>query len=216
MVCKTCGTECGDESVCPMCGCNPNEEFGVDMGGESANNAPRQTTSDGPVGAIPQNNNQHDEPVDPIKEKKSLPGMGWFKFTIYFSLWANMALNILNAILMWTGASYGVDVERVYEVFPSLKGTDVFIGVLYLALAVYAIFVRIRLANFKKGSPMLLHILVAANLGITLLYAIIASGITGISFGELISGNIAQMIGVAVLLVVNIVYYNKHADLFDE
>ena len=213
MICKTCGNECGDESVCPFCGCNPNEEFGVDIGGESASNTVRKEASR--PNSAPQNDQQGGE--ESITEaKKSLPGLGWFKFTIYFSLWANLALNLLNAILMWTGFTYGVEAEQVYRAFPTLKVTDIFIGVLYLALAVYAVIVRTRLANFKKGSPMLLHILVGANLGITVLYAMIASGITGISFASLISGSIAQLMGVAVLLVVNIIYYKKHADLFNE
>lgn len=215
MVCKTCGAECGDESVCPFCGCNPNEEFGADIGGESTGDTVREETSRPTVDSAPQNNPQGEK--ESITEvKKSLPGLGWFKFTIYFSLWANLGLNLLNAFLMWTGFTYGVDAEQIYRAFPTLKGTDIFIGVLYLALAVYAIIVRIRLANFKKGSPMLLHILVGANFGITVLYAMIASGITGISFVRLISGSITQLMGVAVLLVINIIYYKKHADLFNE
>ena len=207
MICKTCGNECGDESICPFCGCNPNEEFGV----ESIDDTPTQTINSSAT-ATPQNNT----PQTVSGSTAPQNGMKWFKFTIYFSLWANMVLNIINAMMMFTGGTYGGDAHYVYEAFPSLKGVDVFFGVLYLGLAVFAVIVRFRLANFKKGSPLLAHILVGTNAGIFLLYAMVASGITGIAFFELISDSIGSIIGMVVLLIWNINYFNKRADLFTD
>ena len=165
MICKTCGNECGNASECPFCGCNPNEEFGVD----SINNTPTQTINNSAT-ATPKNNAPQTASSSATPEQ----GMKWFKFMIYFSLWANMVLNIINAIMMWTGSAYGSEAHYVYEAFPSLKGIDGFFGFLYLCLAVFAVIVRFRLAKFKAGSPLLAHIFVGANAGVFLLYAMVA------------------------------------------
>ena len=207
MICKTCGNECGNASECPFCGCNPNEEFGVD----SISNMPAQSINKSAT-VTPQNS----APQTPSSSAVPEQGMKWFKFMIYFSLWANMALNIINAIMMWTGSVYGNDAPYVYKAFPSLKGVDGFFGFLYLGLAVFAVIVRFRLAKFKAGSPALAHIMVAINAGVLLLYAMVASGVTGIAFFELISDSIGSIIGMVVLLIWNINYFNKRADLFKE
>ena len=212
MICKTCGNEVGNASECPFCGCNPNEEFGV----EGIGNTPTQITNNSATDSLQSNAKPNN--ASQTANANAIPelGMKWFKFMIYFQLWANMVLNIYNGVMVFTGSLYGVDSLEVYNVFPTMKGVDVFFGLLYFGLAAFAVIVRFRLAKFKKGSPLLAHILLCANMGILILYAMVASGATGISFSELISEDIVSIVSLIPLLIWNITYYNKRADLFIE
>ena len=82
-------------------------------------------------------------------------GMKWFKFIIYFQLWAGMLVNLVTAGKYFTGAYYEGNAEMVYRVFPALQPLDIVMGVVCLALAVYAVVVQRALAKFRAKGPML-------------------------------------------------------------
>lgn len=138
--------------------------------------------------------------------------MKWFKFMIYFQLFLNAFLNLCNAVLYCTGAQYGNDADMVYAAFGGLRILDVLMGVICLVLAVYSILVRFQLAKFKKSAPMLLYILLACNAGSNLFYSISSSIVIGQNL--LTAYTVGNIIGIAVLLVLNVVYFNKRKSLF--
>ncbi len=80
--------------------------------------------------------------------------MKWFKFIIYFQLWASMLVYLVTAGKYFTGAYYEGNAEMVYRFFPALQPLDIVMGVVCLALAVYAVVVQRALAKFRaKGAP---------------------------------------------------------------
>ena len=56
------------------------------------------------------------------------PPMKWFKFLIYFSLFAGAALNLINGITTILGTQYGEHAELVYATFGSLRTFDIVCG----------------------------------------------------------------------------------------
>lgn len=138
--------------------------------------------------------------------------MKWFKFIIYFQLWAGMLVNLVTAGKYFTGAYYEGNAEMVYRFFPALQPLDIVMGVVCLALAVYAVVVQRALAKFRAKGPMMYYLMYIVNTAVTVLYLIIGSIIIGQSaFTAEVAGSI---IGSIVMLFVNIPYFNNRKHLF--
>ncbi len=145
--------------------------------------------------------------------------MAWFKFLIYFMLFANAAINIFTAVTYLTGSVYlgedmtMSDVEALYMFYPTAKMIDVIYGVLLIALAAYAIFTRFQLSGFKRRGPFLFILMYVLNLVIGLLHGIsimftFETGLLGfISF-------VPSIITSVVMIFVNVVYFRKREELF--
>lgn len=134
---------------CPNCGNNAEEaaKFCVVCGTKLvADDGEQVETADPEVIIRP------DQPVLP----KVKQGMGFYKFVIYFQLFAVAALNVVNAIAAVMGSQYllsGVSYQSIaYTYQPIMRYIDLFYGFLYLGLAVYSIYVRTKLVKFKKNA----------------------------------------------------------------
>ncbi|MBE5811597.1 MAG: hypothetical protein E7318_11785 [Clostridiales bacterium] len=148
--------------------------------------------------------------------EKSTPApsypMKWHNFLIYFSLWAGGILNAINGLTYLTGSVYGSDADYIYRYYDGLKGMDMFYGVAVIALGVLLIITRFQLAGYKAKGPSMLTICYIATLAISVLYGIIAAGITGLSLMELIN---PASIGTSIAMIfINKNYYDKRSDLF--
>ena len=151
-------------------------------------------------------------PANPLDDAR---GMKWFKFIIYFQLFASAVLNTISAITFLTGAHYQGMADQVYSYFHGLKGLDVFYGILLLALAGFAIFVRQRLAKFRRNGPLLYYVLMIVSIVVSFIYLIAGSSILHVSLGEVMdASSLASIVTSIVMLVVNIIYFKKRADLF--
>lgn len=142
--------------------------------------------------------------------------MKWYKFLIYFSLFFSAVINLISGILQITGMNYnisGADASAVYLYYGSgLKIIDVLFGIFVIALAVYAIYVRFRLAGFRQNGPTSYYILLAANAIGSTLYYIAASFVTGIMMFD--SSTITTLVSSIAMLALNVVYFNKRSQLF--
>ncbi|MGO5077628.1 hypothetical protein ACTQ3J_07365 [Oscillospiraceae bacterium LCP25S3_E3] len=145
--------------------------------------------------------------------------MAWFKFLIYFMLFANAAINIFTAVTYLTGSVYlgedmtMSDVEALYMFYPTAKMIDVVYGVLLIALAAYAIFTRFQLSGFKRRGPFLFILMYVLNLVIGLLYSI--SIMFTLGAGPLDYISLAPSIITSVVMIfVNVVYFRKREELF--
>ena len=141
-------------------------------------------------------------------------GMKWFKFIIYFALWAGALLNIVNGIRQITGNIYlseGVSPETIYEAFPNLKGADVLLGLISCALGIFQIATRFSLAHYKTYAPTMLHVSYVFVIIFDVISSIVVSSITGI---ETFSTIVASLIGTIICLVINVKYFNNRKHLF--
>lgn len=123
-----------------------------------------------------------------------------------------MLVNLVAAGKYFTGAYYEGNAEMVYRVFPALQPLDIVMGVVCLALAVYAVVVQRALAKFRAKGPMMYYLRCIVDTAATVLYLLIGSIIIGQSvFTAEVAGSI---IGSIVMLFVNIPYFNNRKHLF--
>lgn len=214
MYCRFCGTKIPDNvKFCPECGANlaPVPSAAPEESAPAAPAAPEIPTPFDPT------------PFDPAPysadsfasaDVAAAPrrGMKWFKFIIYFQLWAGMLVNLVTAGKYFTGAYYEGNAEMVYRFFPALQPLDIVMGVVCLALAVYAVVVQRALAKFRAKGPMMYYLMYIVNTAVTVLYLIIGSIIIGQSaFTAEVAGSI---IGSIVMIFINIPYFNNRKHLF--
>ena len=171
-------------------------------------------------------------PVPPVEPMKGVPdrvigpngeelGMGWFKFIIYFQLFATAIVSLYNAYAFITGEIYAVfggSPKMVFSRFPSLKTVGIVCGLLYLVTAVGAIYTRFRLAGFKKNGPMMYFAVIGVIILATAIYmfgVISAVSKVGIPASKVVNSNsYGVLAGYIALIVVNIIYFNKRRKLF--
>ena len=223
MFCKQCGKPIDDTAVfCPQCGAKVDNAVSNPEVSNMTNqtvNVEQPTVQ--PTQQVQQPNQQ------PINQPMQNPvaqslGMNWYKFLIYFALFAAAVLNFSTALMHFTGEIHNmsskthVDPEWFYGFFPSLKGLDVFMGVIALVLCAGAILVRMNLAKFKKNGPLFYFMLIGVNIVTSIIYVIAYAVILSDATREItISGqNIVTIVGNIVLLILNIIYFNKRKHLF--
>ena len=214
MYCRFCGTKIPDNvKFCPECGANlaPVPSAAPEESVPAAPAAPEIPT---PFDPTPYDPAPYSADPFASADVAAAPqrGMKWFKFIIYFQLWAGMLVNLVTAGKYFTGAYYEGNAEMVYRFFPALQPLDIVMGVVCLALAVYAVVVQRALAKFRAKGPMMYYLMYIVNTAVTVLYLIIGSIIIGQSaFTAEVAGSI---IGSIVMLFVNIPYFNNRKYLF--
>ncbi|WP_072524397.1 zinc ribbon domain-containing protein [Clostridium sp. Marseille-P3244] len=148
--------------------------------------------------------------------------MKWFKFIIYFQLFASAVLMAISAIVLITGAQYEGAAELVYLVCPPLKAVDVIYGIVCIAITVCAILIRQRLAHYVKGAPALYIGFTAVVMASSLVYLFAAMGALSTvssdavftATGDIVGTVMGTLIGAAIFLPLNYVYFKKRRELF--
>lgn len=146
--------------------------------------------------------------------------MKWYKFLIYFSLFASAVLNTISGIVALTGNQYTVNgknvSELIYGIFDGLQVFDMVFGAACLALAVLAVYTRFRLSGFYANGPKMLNAvyIVAAilNLAYVIGVSVIVDGYNDITFDY--SSQIAQLAISIAMVCANTTYFNKRKELF--
>lgn len=156
------------------------------------------------------------QPGETLQPQPQHP-MKWFKYLIYFGLFAGALVNLVNGLNMLTGDVYGEMEYIVYRMFSGLKALDVMVGLLMIALAVFSVVVRFRLAKFHKNAPKLLMALYIAAAAVTLVHAVGAQAIvSGFAPKGLLdtSTEIGSIIGSIAAVIINGIYFKKRSYLF--
>ena len=147
-----------------------------------------------------------------VKEKVVSYGMKWYKWLIYFVLFASAALNAISSITYFTGSVYGGYAEAVYETYPALRFIDLFGGILCLALAVFAIMIRSDLVWYRKRSSKRLCAMYVTIGIFNLLYPLVLTFITQQNL--ITAGAVSSFIGGLVMAIINHNYFKKRKDIF--
>ena len=157
--------------------------------------------------------------------QNSMP-MKWFKFLIYFEMWASALLNIISGITAFLGKNYGADSDMIYSMFAGLKVADVVFGAVEILFAVYIIYVRFQLAGFKKNAPGKLLIVYAAPLIASAVYLVVffilvyngVSAMGGSLFDVVdvstFSSMVGSIIGTAIMILLTKTYFDKRKHMF--
>lgn len=209
MFCPECGTNLGTPvnatSVrCPSCG--RVIQAGAGIGTSSATMA---------GGGAPHPAANPSGQSDPTPYYQQPLGMKWYKFVIWFQLFAGALFLVGTGIATMTGATYGDYADLTYLVFDGLKAIDVTYGGACIALAVCYVLVRQELAGFRAAGPRhYLQLLVAAT-ALPIIYLAAVTAITGLDLLE--AGGPAAFAGVlgnVVLAAVSKYYFDRRMSCF--
>lgn len=143
-------------------------------------------------------------------------GMKWYKFLVYFALFANCVCCVITAVIYAMGSHYGLGeygAGLVYTFYPSLKTVDILFALVCLALAVGAIYTRMLLTRFSKNAPMGVYVLYGVSAACTLLYSILSSSITGQDTGMMAS-SIISLISSGIVIALSVTYFRKRSQYF--
>lgn len=210
MYCRFCGKQIPDNAkFCSECG---------------ANLAPAPSAA--PEESAPAVTTTPDIPIEPAMPPQGTPdpaatigvietpqrGMKWFKFIIYFQLWASLLSALIAAEKYFTGAYYEGDADWAYSFYRGLRELDICMGILYIALGVYAVFVQRSLAKFRIKGPVMYYSFCAASIALALLNVIVASFIVGYSLFS--ADMVAELAPSVILLFINIRYFSNRKHLF--
>lgn len=241
MFCPFCGTQVPDTVVfCPECGknvANEREDESSATSSSHENTVHFESYASGPVpeqrDALPiaqatplpdSHVQQTSAPStttgsykDTIRQAEQAGlGMKWYKFLIYFALFASCVCDVIAAVAYAMGAHYSLGeygAGLIYAVYPSLKTVDILFALAYLALAAGAFYTRMLLTRFSKNAPMGVYVLYGASAACTLLYSILASSITGQDTSTMAS-SIVSLISTGVVIVLSVMYFKKRAKYF--
>ena len=202
MFCSKCGQQIADNSAfCSNCG-----------QAVAAPSTPAPSYEAPQTQAAPDYQSTH----SPLEEKP-MP-MGWFKFLIYFALWAGAVLNLINAVSMLNGTMYGGEKEAklVYALFEDMQTLDTICGAFLIVVAIFGVFTRFQLSGFKKNGPTCVTILYIGVIAFDLAYII---GCTSILPEKVVAEmNFSSMISSiaisAAFMFYNISYFKQRAHLF--
>ncbi len=237
MFCKSCGTSLANGAkFCSTCGATVEEtpvQQPVAASTPPVNTMPQQpynAAPQQPYNAAPQQpyNAAPQQPYNAAPQQpnayqfnnqgvvQQLP-MNWFKFVIYFQLFANAVLNIVAAVLTFTGSHYGggYSASLIYAFYPNLKTIDIIYGIFCIVLACIAIFARFRLAAFKKDAITWLMTTYAANIIVPIIYVILVASTIGVSASDVLDASSASSIVTStVLIICSSIYFNKRKHMF--
>lgn len=146
--------------------------------------------------------------------------MRWYKFLIYFALFAGAVLNTFSAFTYLAGMAYvdelGNNVTSLqYEAYPLLQLIDIVYGILLLGVAAFGIYTRFALALYKKSGPMTLFVFYGVSAGISLLREIACAILVGNIGDPLTIASFAiTVLANVILIVLNNIYFEKRSHLF--
>ena len=156
---------------------------------------------------------------NPLQNRTNNMPMKWFKFIIWFQLFASAILNVLNGIVILNGSQYSGEAGTIYAQLADLQRLDMAYGYSLLGLAGCGIYVRFRLSGFCKNGPMLHYALLAVSIVLPLLYALAAKSlIDSAGYGSQLAPDFTSIIPNVstgtVMLTCNVFYFRKRNHLF--
>ena len=218
-----CGAEMPEGTViCTVCGA-PMESAQADA--EQATVVEETAQANENVEAVQQTNEgagaTQQTAGQPTMNQAAIPDMPmkWFKFVIYFQLIVGPIINIISGLMTMTGSIYDMQnssSDFVYSVFPSLSTLDKIYGVVLIIVSIIGFVARQKLAKFCTDGPKWYFTFLGTSLGAIIFYTVGSLSIYGqyLSGSEVNGQTYGQIIGFVLLIVLNIVYFNKRKHLF--
>ena len=211
--CNHCGKPVPDNAAfCPGCGSRltpaaPNGAYN--------SNAQQQPRVQVPQVQTPPTQQYNAPPAPDFTKPQALP-MNYYKFAIWVQLFLGALVYAVQGLGLlfgfWYEAVSGINAQWFYLFFPAMHIVDILFGLLYLAMAVGAVYTRQQMAHFKKNGPDLYYLFLIAGMVLSFLYAVLQGIIC--STGSGISSAIGSLVGSGVVLVLCRIYFEKRRSMF--
>lgn len=225
MFCKYCGHQIADGSLfCPGCGnqLNSAQETPPQAGASSYQQTPPSQpgsypnytpTTPPPAGGYRPNGGYQNP--NSFSTFNGYP-MKWYKFLIYFALFASCVGGVISGILFMAGKAYGEESELFYLFFSQMRTIDLLSGVVMVVMGVLAIFVRQKLVQFRKDAPSYFLIFLSINTAHSAVRLILTAALAGdVFFSSSLAASYVLGLALSVLMIaLNNTYFKKRASLF--
>ncbi len=143
-------------------------------------------------------------------------GMKWFKFIIYVQLILAFFMDLFSAYTIFAGIVYFEGLTnitaQVYSVVPALKLIDMSFAVVCVGMAVFSVYVRQKLVNYRLNAGNFYLFFLAITALSSLLYNGIKFLVSGIDPFSAIF--IFSLLETMILLLINFEYFKKRKHLF--
>lgn len=149
-------------------------------------------------------NDTDNVPSEVLRSLEPAHPMKWHKFLIYFQLFLSAIVNLTNGITYIAALFCGL------AGFGAQRAIYIVNGVVSVAVAVLAIYVRFRLAGFRKNGPKLYMIFLGIICALRILNLSYAISTGTYSVANAVS---SLFVNGCIMLWTNS-YYKKRADLF--
>lgn len=146
---------------------------------------------------------------------KKLP-MKWHKFYAYFFVYASALWYLVNGIAFFTQNAYGAETEHLYKKFAELRNLDIFVGIFMITLALFAVFVGVRLVKLKKDAIVSVIVLYGMTITASIFYLVRTNAVIPyIYLGYANLSTYWMLIFASVIFIIaNAVYFYKRKHLF--
>lgn len=162
------------------------------------------------------------------KPRNTLPPLKWYKFLIYFSLFAAAFISFVSGVSRIISATIGEYFyffnEGNFLKFNEIrKPIDIVYGILLFGMCALAIITRQHLAKFKRSGPILLYVFYVLSFSIDQLhsaaYYIAAQSSLLTDYAVVrglfsLSEFVISAICTGIFLLLNYIYFNKRQNLF--
>ncbi len=163
-------------------------------------------------------NQQNNQQINDVAQAQPTMGMKWYKFLIYFALFAGAVLNLISGVSYLNGTFHDSELgyegatKHVYLLYPGLKTADILYGIAIIIIAVLAVVTRFALAKYKKNGPTLLLVYYAVGVVAGAIYTVAAKCIISENV-DFTSAIISLGISVG-MVILNKIYFDKRKHLF--
>ncbi len=164
-----------------------------------------------------------DSDVSEKTAQMALP-MKWYKFLIYFALFASAILSFISGLDCLTGnlfGAFGWTADEAYAEFEGLKTLFTVSGIVSIMYAGYLLVTRYCLAKKMKIGPKLIMMMYVINTVINVVLSIASAYLIVLNTGKTwheagfsVIGLITDIAMGALLVYLNKVYFDKRSALF--
>lgn len=147
------------------------------------------------------------------EDYRQIVPLKWYKFLIYFQLFAGAILNFANAFNYFTGNIYGDNAKTVYAVYDELYLLDMFYGCLLLIIGICSFKVRQDLAKFRVKGPTNYLFYLGISFGGSFAYKL--RFLIILNFSETDEAFMQYVINLIITFIVGVVYIYLNKAYFD-
>lgn len=140
--------------------------------------------------------------------------MKWYKFLVYFALWAGAVTNFSEAVYGLFGIAKNDAEQYMYYFISGYEEYDRIAAIFLLGIIAFQIYTCIQLLGYRNKAPLFLIMMYAVLLVYNLITIIVVDLMMSVTIGYLTGNIIVVFLFYGLFGVLNAVYFYKRRHLF--